>query len=424
MANNKLAIVVGGGPAPGINSVIGAASIRANLSGIETLGLLDGYSHIMLGDTSKVTQLDIESVSRIHFRGGSILRTARANPTKKPEHIKNTLESLRKLGVDKLISIGGDDTAFSALTLAKHSEGTLRVVHVPKTIDNDLDLPEGIPTFGYQTARHVGVNIVKDLLVDARTTNRWYFVVAMGRTAGHLALGIGKASGATVTLIPEEFAGQTIRLSQIVDIVTGAIIKRLSYGRTDGVAVLAEGLVEYLDQDELTQYADVERDEHDHIRLAEINFGELVKKQVRARLASFGISTTIVDKDIGYELRCADPIPFDMEYTRDLGYCAAKYLLEGGSGAMVTIQNGTFKSKKFDDMIDPKTGKTRVRLVNIDTEYYKIARRYMLRLRKDDFDNEDQLKKLSSVIGLSVPAFREEFEHVVKDEAPPLRLGV
>ena len=424
MANNKLAIVVGGGPAPGINSVIGAASIRANLSGIETLGLLDGYSHIMLGDTSKVTQLDIESVSRIHFRGGSILRTARANPTKKPEHIKNTLESLRKLGVDKLISIGGDDTAFSALTLAKHSEGTLRVVHVPKTIDNDLDLPEGIPTFGYQTARHVGVNIVKDLLVDARTTNRWYFVVAMGRTAGHLALGIGKASGATVTLIPEEFAGQTIRLKQIVDIVAGAIIKRLSYGRTDGVAVLAEGLVEYLDQEELAQYADVERDEHDHIRLAEINFGELVKKQVRARLAAFGISTTIVDKDIGYELRCADPIPFDMEYTRDLGYCAAKYLLEGGSGAMVTIQNGAFKPKKFDEMVDPKTGKTRVRLVNIDTEYYKIARRYMLRLRKDDFDNEDQLRKLSSVIGLSVPAFREEFEHIVQGEAPPLRFDV
>src|SRR5690606_5077314 len=204
-----------------------------------------------------------------------ILRTARANPTKKPEHLKNALESFQRLGVDKLISIGGDDTAFSALTLAKHSEGKLRVVHVPKTIDNDLDLPQGIPTFGYQTARHVGVNIVKDLLVDARTTNRWYFVVAMGRSAGHLALGIGKASGATVTVIPEEFGGATITLGQIVDIVAGAVIKRLSYGRPDGVAVLAEGLVEHLDQQELEKYADIERDEHDHIRLAEINFGEL-----------------------------------------------------------------------------------------------------------------------------------------------------
>src|SRR5690606_3183878 len=199
-----------------------------------------------------------------------ILRTARANPTKKPEHLQNALMAFQKLGVDKLISIGGDDTAFSALTLAKHSEGKLRVVHVPKTIDNDLDLPQGIPTFGYQTARHVGVNLVKDLLVDGRTTNRWYFVVAMGRSAGHLALGIGKASGATVTIIPEEFAGRTIRLNQMVDIVTGAISKRRRYGRPDGVPVLAEGLVERLDQRELEKYADIERDEHDHIRLAGI----------------------------------------------------------------------------------------------------------------------------------------------------------
>ncbi len=419
-SNNKLAIVVGGGPAPGINSVIGAASIRANLSGIETLGILDGYSHLMQGDISKVIKLDIESVSRIHFRGGSILRTARANPTKKPEHLKNALESFQRLGVDKLISIGGDDTAFSALTLAKHSEGKLRVVHVPKTIDNDLDLPQGIPTFGYQTARHVGVNIVKDLLVDARTTNRWYFVVAMGRSAGHLALGIGKASGATVTVIPEEFGGATIKLGQIVDIVAGAVIKRLSYGRPDGVAVLAEGLVEHLDQQELEKYADIERDEHDHIRLAEINFGELVKKQVRERLAALGIKTTIVDKDIGYELRCTDPIPFDMEYTRDLGYCASKYLLEGGHDAMITMQNGKFEPIPFDQMLDPETGKTRVRMVDINTEHYKIARRYMTRLRKDDFASNEIIAQFAETAGLSNDEFRAQFEYVVAREAPPL----
>jgi 6-phosphofructokinase 1 len=318
---NKLAIVVGGGPAPGINSVIGAASIRANLAGVETLGIVDGYSRIMLGDLSAVRHLDIETVSRIHFRGGSVLRTARANPTKNPEHLKTTLDSFEKLGVDKLISIGGDDTAFSALTLAKESKGKLRVVHVPKTIDNDLDLPPGVPTFGYQTARHVGVNIVHDLLTDATTTNRWFFVVAMGRTAGHLALGIGKAAGATLTVIPEEFPNG-VRLNKVVDIIAGATIKRHSYGRPDGVCVLAEGLVEHLDPKELEQYADVERDEHDHSRLSEINFGELIKKQVRRRLDQFNIKSNIVDKDVGYELRCADPIPFDMEYTRVIGYCA------------------------------------------------------------------------------------------------------
>src|SRR6187399_2753752 len=239
--NDKLAIVVGGGPAPGINSVIGAATIRACLSGIEVVGILDGFSRIMKGDITNVRKLDIESVSRVHFRGGSVLRTARANPTKDPKTIAATLDSFKRLGVGKLITIGGDDTAFSALTLAEHSKGSLRVVHVPKTIDNDLDLPDSIPTFGYQTARHVGAGIVQDLLTDAQTTVRWYFVIAMGRKAGHLALGIGKAAGATLTIIGEEF-DPPIRLKEIVDTLTASIIKRLAEGRRDGVAVIAEGV--------------------------------------------------------------------------------------------------------------------------------------------------------------------------------------
>lgn len=418
---NRLAIIVGGGPAPGINSVIGAAAIRANLAGVEVLGILDGYSHIMRGDTSHVLPLDIEAVSRIHFRGGSILRTSRANPTKRPEDIQACLDSLDRLGVDKLVSIGGDDTCFSALTLAQKSGGKLKVVHVPKTIDNDLDLPQGIPTFGYQTARHIGVGIVKDLLVDARTTNRWYFVVAMGRKAGHLALGIGKASGASLTLIPEEFGRKVVPLQEMVDVVAGSIIKRLSYGRPDGVAVLAEGLVEHLPEEDLKSLGDVELDEHGHIRIAELNFGEIMKKQVRKRLKALGISTTIVDKNIGYELRSADPIPFDMEYTRDLGYCAAKFLLEGGSGAMVTIQEGKFKPRRFEDMLDPETGRTRVRMVDVDTESYKIARRYMLRLRRDDFENAEAIDKLARTAGLSVDEFRAQFSYLTANEAPPLR---
>src|SRR3954465_3312490 len=185
---SKLAILVGGGPAPGINSVIGAATIRACLSGIPVLGVRDGFQWIMRGELQHARPLDIESVSRIHFRGGSCLGTARANPTKDPKTLDATLKSLQQLGVTKLVTIGGDDTAFSAMRLSAHSQGTLQVVHVPKTIDNDLDLPAWIPTFGYQTARHVGTGIVRDLLTDAQTTSRWYFVVAMGRKAGHLAL--------------------------------------------------------------------------------------------------------------------------------------------------------------------------------------------------------------------------------------------
>ncbi len=191
-------------------------------------------------------ELTIHNVSRIHFRGGSFIGISRANPTKNDKHLENAVTSLLRLDVDKLITIGGDDTAFSALKVNEVAAGRIKVVHVPKTIDNDLDLPHGIPTFGFQTARHIGVEIVKSLMVDAQTTSRWYFIVTMGRKAGHLALGIGKATGATLTLVPEEFPGDSIDLNHVVDVLVGSIIKRLSYGRSDGVAILAEGIVERL----------------------------------------------------------------------------------------------------------------------------------------------------------------------------------
>jgi 6-phosphofructokinase len=420
---SKLAILVGGGPAPGINSVIGAATIRACLSGIPVLGVRDGFQWIMRGELMHARPLDIEAVSRIHFRGGSCLGTARANPTKDPKTLDATLKSLEQLGVTKLITIGGDDTAFSAMRLSAHSQGALKVVHVPKTIDNDLDLPAWIPTFGYQTARHVGTGIVRDLLTDAQTTSRWYFVVAMGRKAGHLALGIGKAAGATLTVIPEEFPGKQIPMRHIVDVLAGAVIKRLAYGRSDGVAVLAEGLVESIPESDLAELEGAERDEHGHIRLAEIDFGRIIKMAVQARLKELGLKVTIVSKDIGYELRCTDPIPFDMEYTRDLGYCAAKYLIEGGSGAMVTVQEGKFKPIRFEDMLDPDTGRTRVRMVDTETEYYKIARRYMLRLRRDDFADPKEIARYAAVTLLKPEEFRKQFEYLVSAEAPPLEFG-
>jgi 6-phosphofructokinase len=297
------------------------------------------------------------------------------------------------------------------------------VVHVPKTIDNDLDLPQGIVTFGYQTARHFGVDIVKNLMVDARTTSRWYLVVTMGRKAGHLALGIGKAAGATMTIIPEEFDGQPVRLDHIVDILAGAIIKRRADGREDGTAVMAEGLVEFLSQDDLREFGEVEYDEHGHPRLAEINIGDVIKHRLRERLGKLGIKSTLVVKDIGYELRCADPIPLDMEYTRDLGYCAASYILGGGSHAMVTLVDGHFKELPFAQMLDPATGRTRVRLVDINSEHYQIARRYMVRLRKEDFEDVDSMRKLAGAANLTVDEFRKQFRYVVDNETPPLRLG-
>jgi 6-phosphofructokinase 1 len=406
-------ILVGGGPAPGINSVISAATIRSIVGGCDVMGIFDGFKWLMEGSMSHVKPLSSEEVSRIHFRGGSLLGTSRANPTKKAELLEQVLSTLARLGITKLITIGGDDTAYSALKLEERAAGRLSVVHVPKTIDNDLDLPHGIPTFGFQTARHVGVEIVKNLMVDAHTTSRWYFVVTMGRKAGHLALGVGKAAGATVTLIPEEFRQRPAKLAMLVDTLAAAIIKRASEGRFDGVAVLAEGLVEVLDPQELGGLDHVERDQHGHIRLSEIDIGDVLKREVSRVLGGFGLTLTIVPKNVGYELRCADPIPFDMEYTRDLGYCAAQFLLEGGNAAMVSIQEGRFTPIPFKQMLDPATGRAKVRMVDVASESYQIARRYMIRLAPEDMADTQMLGRYASVVGLSADAFRERFRSIV-----------
>jgi 6-phosphofructokinase 1 len=418
----RLAILVGGGPAPGINSVISAATIRSRLEGVEVVGIRDGFEWIMQGDIDHVQPLDIDQVSRIHFRGGSHIGISRANPTLNPDHLENAVISLLRLNVSTLITIGGDDTAYSAMKLEEKAEGRIHIAHVPKTIDNDLDLPAHVDTFGFQTARHNGVEIVKNLMVDAKTTSRWYFVIAMGRKAGHLALGMGKAAGATLTLIPEEWAGRSIRLKAIVDTLVGAIIKRLSYGRRDGVAVIAEGLVLDIDPGDLAQLNDVERDAHGHVRIAEVNIGEILKSEVQKRLRAFDLKTTIAAKNIGYELRCADPIPMDMEYTRDLGYCAAKYLLAGGNAAMISMQAGHFVPIPFKEMIDSQTGRTRLRLVDINSTRYAIARRYMIRLRRDDFEDPHELAKFAATLGLSLEEFRREFEYLIELEPPPLEI--
>ncbi len=292
-------------------------------------------------------------------------------------------------------------------------------MHVPKTIDNDLDLPGNIDTFGFQTARHIGVSLVENLMVDAKTTSRWYFIIAMGRKAGHLALGIGKAAGATLTLIPEEFPLGPIKLKTVVDTLVGSMVKRLAAGRPDGVAIIAEGLVERMEEQDLEGLDGVERDTHGHLRIAEIAFGDILKDRVQRRLAEFKVKGTIVAKNIGYELRCADPIPYDMEYARDLGYCAGKYLIEGGNAAMVSISHSAFHAIPFESIMDRATGRIRVRMVDITSDRYMIARRYMLRLRRDDLEDPSELAKFASVLGISIEEFEAQFGYLVKDEPVP-----
>ena len=197
-----LGILVGGGPAPGINGVIASATIEAINEGCRVIGIYDGFKWLAKGDAKHGQELHIEDVSRIHWLGGSILRTSRTNPAKEQATLDNSVQALRTLGITHLLCIGGDDTTFGAAKIAQAAGGSLQVATVPKTIDNDLPLPDNMPTFGFETARAVGTGIVESLMEDARTTQRWYLAITMGRKSGALALGIAKASGATLAIRP------------------------------------------------------------------------------------------------------------------------------------------------------------------------------------------------------------------------------
>jgi 6-phosphofructokinase 1 len=397
---STFAISVGGGPAPGINGVIGAAATLACRRGHRVLGILDGFSHIMKGDTSRILELDEARVARIHLEGGSILHTSRANPTKKPEDLANVVKSLAALGVDYLVTIGGDDTASSANRIAGEAKGRVQVVHVPKTIDNDLPLPKGIPTFGFETAREHGTAVVERLVLDCQTTNRWFFIVMMGRSAGHLALGTGKAAGAPVIVIPEELRRRPIEIEDIVRVIEGAVVKRLAAGRPDGVAVIAEGIAEYMDEND-PLLRDVPRDEHGHIRLAEVPIGRVLRTAVTDALAARGVKVTIGEKDVGYELRCGYPTAFDRDYTRDLGVGAVETLLSGRGGVLITRQEGRIVPIPFADIIDPKTNKSRVRGVDVESDSYRSALALQERITTEDLANPATLAALARAAKLS-----------------------
>jgi 6-phosphofructokinase len=405
-----LGIVVGGGPAPGINAVIAAATIEARNHGVRVLGCYDGFRWLMVGDTTRVVELEIGDVSRIHFEGGSILRTSRANPTRMPDGPRRVAETLQVLGVNHLIAIGGDDTAFAAARIANAGSG-LTVAHVPKTIDNDLPLPGDIVTFGFTTACDLGKDLVRNLMQDAVTTEKWFFVTVMGRHAGHLALGIGGAAGATLTVIAEEFPLASIGLQDLVDVLEGAIIKRRMQGREQGVAILSEGLAEKLDPATL---GPVEHDAYGNVRLTELELGRVLKEQVSASLKGRGIEVSIVAKDLGYELRCAPPGAPDIQYSRSLGYWATRFLLDGGSNAMVTIQSGRLVPVPFGLMIDPRTGRIRVRYVDVESEAYQTLAAYMIRLKPEDFAQPETVTALARAGNVTDAEFVARFGRLAR----------
>jgi 6-phosphofructokinase 1 len=237
----------------------------------------------------------------------------------------------------------------------------------------------------------------------------------MGRKAGHLALGIGISAGATLTIIPEEVGEEKIPLSALVDVITGSIIKRLVSDRPYGVVVLAEGLAEKLDPASIPELQSAERDPHGHIRYVELDFAGIVKRAVRARLNELLLSKIIVvEKNVGYELRCVPPNSFDREYTRMLGFGVVDFLLGGGSGAMISRQRDDLVPIPFSELVDPATGRFKVRFVEMKSSVYRVASKYMIRLNEADLRAESFAGAAARCIGRSADDFRREFAAAAK----------
>jgi 6-phosphofructokinase len=376
-SRKNFGIVVSGGPAPGINSVIGASVIEATNRGYQVKGLANGFRDLTLGEPNAVVNLTPDMVSAIYNKGGSILGTSRFNPLKEEKLLEQFLAGLEAHQIDKLIVIGGEGSAYLSLKLSQLHRH-LSIVHVPKTIDNDLVLPSNHPSFGFETALHAGTKIVEVLREDAKTCRRWFLATTMGRKAGFLALGMGLAAGATSALIPEEFAGVAPSPEDVASILYSSIRKRISMGKNYGVILLAEGILDCIDASRSSALQSCVRDDMGRIRYSQIELGDVIIPPLKQMLKAANIDVHIITKNIGYELRCCDPISFDIEYTKFLGYGAVQHILGGQSGIMVTRDFDKLGFISLESMAG-NNGVIKSRGVDLSSDLYRVARSFMIR---------------------------------------------
>lgn len=367
----SVAILCAGGPAPGINTVISSVAKVFLNAGYEVLGIHEGYKTIFT-DSPNFDRLDFNFADSIYSRGGSALKMSRYKP--KDDEFK--VDFFSNNNVKLLVTIGGDDTASTAFRISKFLEANkikLSSIHVPKTIDNDLPLPEGTPTFGYQTAKEEGVRIGTTLYEDARTSGNWFVVSAMGREAGHLAFGIGTACHYPMIIIPEMFNKTKITFDAITKMIISSMVKRRMLGIEYGVVIISEGVFHFMSDEEIEGTGiNFTYDDHGHPELGNVSKAHIFNMLVQRKLKKLGISIKSRPNEIGYELRCVRPIAYDLMYATTLGTGVMKLFQEGATGCMVTITaEGDIRPLFLKDVQD-ENGKVRPRLVNMDSERVKL----------------------------------------------------
>lgn len=366
-----VAILCAGGPAPGINTVISAVTKIFTNNGYTVIGLNGGYKSLF-SDEPDFIYMDFEFADNIFSRGGSALVMSRY----KPKDNEFRIDFFEKHNVKLLVTIGGDDTASTANRVAKYlATNNLKVsnIHVPKTIDNDLPLPVGYPTFGYQSAKEQGVQLATTLYEDARTSGTWFVVAAMGREAGHLAFGIGAASHYPMIIVPEMFNKTTISFEKIAKLVVSSMLKRHIIGIPYGAAIISEGVFHLMsDEDIIGTGVQFTYDEHGHPELGNVSKSHIFNVMVQQELQALRIKIKSRPYEMGYELRCCRPIAYDLAYATRLGLGTYMLYKEGITGCVVTVtREGDAVPLYLKDMEDAN-GKIKPRLVDIESQKAQV----------------------------------------------------
>ncbi|MCG8477058.1 MAG: 6-phosphofructokinase [Cytophagales bacterium] len=384
---DSIAILCGGGPAPGINTVISTITKYFVRKNYRVLGLNKGFS-TLFKENPQTTELDLATAEAILHKGGSYLPMSRYKP-KDEEFCSRFFKENR---VKLLVTIGGDDTASTANRISKflQAEGLdVANIHVPKTIDNDLPLPKGIPTFGYQTAVHEGMLIAQTAYEDARTSHNWFVVSAMGREAGHLALGIGKACHYPMIIFPEMFEQTEISLDKIVKLAVSCIIKRSILGLDYGAVMISEGVFHFISDEELKNSGiNFTLDAHGHPELHSVSKAHIFKTLIQNELNRLQINANCRPLELGFELRCKAPIGFDLELCTQLGLGVGKLFDQGRSKCMVSVNlQGDVAPLYLRDVEDPETGKIKPRLIDMNDEPVKHVLEYNMQfVTENDYD--------------------------------------
>ncbi|EPR70055.1 6-phosphofructokinase [Winogradskyella psychrotolerans RS-3] len=381
----SIAIICGGGPAPGINTVISTLAKTFMKDGYEVIGVHHGYKGL-LSDDPEVKIFDFHHADRIFSRGGSTLIMSRF----KPKDIDFKADFFKNNNVKLLVTIGGDDTASTANRLTKYlNTQDLEVahIHVPKTIDNDLPLPDRNPTFGFHTAKDEGVRIGNTVYEDARTSENWFVMSAMGRSAGHLAFGIASACHFQMMIIPEMFNKTNITFDKLINMIISSIVKCKIEGIEYGVALVSEGVFHFMDEDEIINSGiNFTYDDHGHPELGNVSKSHIFNYLLQVRLKEIGLDIKSRPVELGYELRCCNPIAFDLTLCTLLGIGVKKLFDQGITGCIVSANSSGDIRPLFLKDFEDENGKIPPRLVDINSDMAQLFINNLFFIKEKDYD--------------------------------------